>query len=373
VNRGIASKIARKLVILICFMAFAGTAFAGTVTYTYDDAGRLIQATDNGTMIEYQYDNVGNLQQRLTRYIVTADPPTKDFGAVNVNSTSAAQSFVVTNGGSVAITIGSVSVTGPNASYFPISSESCTGVTLTPSASCSIQSAFSPATIGGKSGNIQLSFSDPSSLTLTIPLSGTGTDSENLVTPLSIAFGNVGIATISVGQTVTITNGGNINLVTGALSITGTDSADFQILTPDTCSGQSIMPSGTCSAQVVFAPASVGDKSASLSIPSNDITNPTVAVSLTGTGVYYIRISRAQPAYFTTLQAAYDAAADGEVIQVQAATLVENVNFNHNISVTVDGGYDSNFITNDGGVTLIKGSLQTSAGTADIKNVRVVQ
>jgi hypothetical protein len=373
VHRGIINQIAGWLVVLVCIFSWPSTVFADSAMYTYDAVGRLIQVEENGTIIQYQYDSVGNLQQLLTYQIVTADPPTKDFGEVNVNSVSTTQTFAVTNLGSTAVTIGSVAALGPHAEYFQIFSDSCTGVTLAPSANCSIQAAFSPSTIGEQIGSIQLTFSDPSSLALTIPLSGTGTSPEILVAPLSIAFGSVGIAAPSPVQTVTISNAGNSNLDVGTVSISGPDSADFQIVTPDTCSGQTIMPSGSCNAQVVFAPASVGDKGASLSIPSNDITNPTVAVSLTGTGVYYMRISRAQPAYFTTLQAAYEAAANGEVIQVQAATLVENIILDRDISVTVEGGYDGNFASNNGGVTFIEGTLQTSAGTADIKNIRVVQ
>jgi len=40
--------------------------FAGTITYTYDDAGRLTKVDyGDGTTIEYTYDNAGNLLQRV--------------------------------------------------------------------------------------------------------------------------------------------------------------------------------------------------------------------------------------------------------------------------------------------------------------------
>lgn len=45
----------------------ATPAVAGTVTYTYDDAGRLIEADyDGGKSITYTYDNAGNLLQQVT-------------------------------------------------------------------------------------------------------------------------------------------------------------------------------------------------------------------------------------------------------------------------------------------------------------------
>ena len=42
-------------------LAATGTAFAGSVTYTYDTLGRLKTATySNGVVIQYVYDAAGN-------------------------------------------------------------------------------------------------------------------------------------------------------------------------------------------------------------------------------------------------------------------------------------------------------------------------
>lgn len=71
--------------------------FAEPVTYTYDATNRLIQVNETGTAIEYEYDNVGNLQQRIRLDSVTSDPSSKYFGFVNIGSTSPAQSFTITN------------------------------------------------------------------------------------------------------------------------------------------------------------------------------------------------------------------------------------------------------------------------------------
>ncbi|MBI5057082.1 MAG: hypothetical protein HZB61_10760, partial [Nitrospirae bacterium] len=55
------------------------------------------------------------------------------------------------------------------------------------------------------------------------------------------------------------------------------------------------------------------------------------------------RIPGTSPVYFTTLQAAYDAAGDGDTIQVQAAAFTESFNLNLNKSVTLNGGYDCGY------------------------------
>ena len=71
---------------------------------------------------------------------------------------------------------------------------------------------------------------------------------------------------------------------------------------------------------------------------------------------------------YTSLQAAYDAALDGETIQGRDVTISEIVNFNINKSITILGGYECNFnsIT---GKTSISGSLNVSEGSAVMGNL----
>ncbi|MBA4373203.1 MAG: hypothetical protein C0402_10130 [Thermodesulfovibrio sp.] len=249
--------------LLTLFLIFAGlgTAFAETAIYTYDAAHRLIQVNKNSSITEYQYDAVGNLLGRLQRYSVTASPASSNFSSVAVGSSST-QTFTITNAGSSAITLGTVNVTGADASSFSVTN-GCSGV-LAPAASCSVQVSFVPTAVNAQSGTIALSFSVPDSLRLDIPVTGSG------------YFRNV-------------------------------------------------------------------------------------------------RIARATPAYFDTLQAAYDAAVSGEVIQLQAVTFMETDLLNRDIAVTVEGGYDDSFITNNGGLSFLRGSIRTAGGSATMKNIRVIQ
>ena len=54
--------------LVFALFAAAPPAIAGTVTYDYDDAGRLVEADyGDGTAIEYVYDDAGNLlEQKIT-------------------------------------------------------------------------------------------------------------------------------------------------------------------------------------------------------------------------------------------------------------------------------------------------------------------
>ncbi len=78
-----------------------------------------------------------------------------------------------------------------------------------------------------------------------------------------------------------------------------------------------------------------------------------------------VRIVRITPVYFSTLQAAYDAAGDGETIQSEAVTLIENPNLNLNKSVILDGGYNCDY-SSQTGVTTLKGTMTVSNGIAAI-------
>jgi len=99
------------------------------------------------------------------------------------------------------------------------------------------------------------------------------------------------------------------------------------------------------------------------------------ASATTSCGTLPVRIAGATPVYYSSIQAAYNAAANGNVIQSRAGTLTENVSINRNISVTLQGGYDCAYTTNSGNVTNLKGTIQTfvGGGTLTISNFNLVQ
>jgi hypothetical protein len=72
---------------------------------------------------------------------------------------------------------------------------------------------------------------------------------------------------------------------------------------------------------------------------------------------------------YTSLQEAYNTAIESDIIKVQGTYLVQSLNANRNISVTLDGGYNNNFTTKSGFTTL-KGTVQTftGGGTLTLKN-----
>jgi YD repeat-containing protein len=72
-------------------------------------------------------------------------------------------------------------------------------------------------------------------------------------------------------------------------------------------------------------------------------------------------------ALYQHLQDAYNAAQNGDTLLVQSGLLTENFTANQNISVTIDGGYTSDYSSNPG-VTTISGLQTISNGTVTWKN-----
>jgi len=75
--------------------------------------------------------------------------------------------------------------------------------------------------------------------------------------------------------------------------------------------------------------------------------------------------------YYAGLQAAYDAAAAGELIQTLATGLTESLQANRNVDVTIEGGYLCGFPANPPGETTISGMSQIDDGTVRVTNIVV--
>jgi len=101
-------------------------------------------------------------------------------------------------------------------------------------------------------------------------------------------FGQVLIGDSST-QTVTISNTGTADLVISLIETTGVDAGMFIVATGGTnpCPSltPTIAPGGNCTVNVTFSPTSKAQKTAALSISSNDPDDNPVDVSLSGTGV----------------------------------------------------------------------------------------
>jgi len=103
---------------------------------------------------------------------LTASPSSVSFGSTTVGSTSAAQSVTVSNPGTTAASVSSVSVSGP------FSQTNTCGTSIAAGGSCTVSVKFAPTASGAASGTLSVASSAPGS-PLTVALSGTGAAAAN--------------------------------------------------------------------------------------------------------------------------------------------------------------------------------------------------
>ncbi len=124
-------------------------------------------------------------------------PLSYQFSSTKEGSFSSPKTFTATNKGFQDLVIGSISMTGPNASEFVKQSDTCSGQTIIPSQNCSVQVVFSPASGGAKNANLSIPSNDPDTNPLNVGLSGTGIEQYLL----SVAMAGSGSGTVKSVQT----------------------------------------------------------------------------------------------------------------------------------------------------------------------------
>jgi M6 family metalloprotease-like protein len=94
------------------------------------------------------------------------------------------------------------------------------------------------------------------------------------ISPLTLSFSD-----LKTTGTLTVMNSGAMDLIIQSVTVGGQNPSDFSFT--NSCSS-SLSPSESCSIIVSFTPLSAGNKSATLTITSNDLQNPSANVSLAG-------------------------------------------------------------------------------------------
>jgi hypothetical protein len=107
-------------------------------------------------------------------------------------------------------------------------------------------------------------------------------------------------------------------------------------------------------------PEQVSSSSFSFTYEMSEISEPPPCFSP-------VRIAGATPVYYSSLQFAYDNAANGDIIQSQAEVFYEDLYIGINKSITFEGGYDCYYST-IAGETALNGNLTINNGTATIEN-----
>jgi hypothetical protein len=196
------------------------------------------------------------------------------FGSVSVGK-QATQSVTVTNSGKVALNITQAAVSN---TQFSIS-----GLTMPLALAVGQSSAFTvgvtPSSPGSISGTLMVTGNSGSSPVIA-NLSATAVAAQP---QLSVGQTSINFGTVTVGSdgtaSLVLSNNGSANLTISAVTASGAGFSVGGIATPKTIStGQSAQ------ATVTFSPTAASNATGSITISSNDPTNPTLNVALSGTG-----------------------------------------------------------------------------------------
>ena len=246
---------------------------AGTPDVPAQALAFTIKVTDSATHSATQAYTISILPEPDILSLSTA---TLSFAPQAVGSTSAAQTETLSNIGSSALNIASITIVGNNAAEFNQSASTC-GTTLAAGATCTVNITFKPSQLGPRSASIAIT-DDTGGSPQSVSLDGVGiTPGPNAtLSAISLNFGSQGVNTTSPAQSITLSNYGN-----ATLNIIGiTASANFG--ETDNC-GTSLASAASCTINVTFTPTAPGPINGTLSLSDNASGNPQTVI-LSGIG-----------------------------------------------------------------------------------------
>ncbi len=218
---------------------------------------------------------------------LTADPSTVDFGTVGVGQTSSPRSFTVTNSGTVPTTIGTILVSGGEASEFPLAGGTCAAATLAPAATCTVSVEFRPGGVGLRTASMNVAGSGGATVGVSLQGSGQSVSPPTTVavphlaaSPTTVSFGTVLVGAPGTPATITVRNTGTGSTFVVA-QLSGTDATDFAI-TSNGCNSSSLAAGSSCSISVSFTPKGAGARHATLALSGSG--GISASSSLSGTG-----------------------------------------------------------------------------------------
>lgn len=230
--------------------------------------------------------------------VLNVQPANINFPATENGTSSAAQSFTISNDGTDGIDMQVSGVSLATGTHFSISANTCpaTPFTLSDGESCTYDAVFSPTAIGNFNDTVTVT-SDAGSVTNdTVALSGEGTagPAANLViNPASYDFGDV-LTGETASQTFTVSNNGESGSEASIDTITA-PAGDFTV-TGGTCNaGSTTLSDGaSCTIDLEFAPAADGAQSGNLTVDGTDTINSSsvqASAAVDGNGVTEARFS----------------------------------------------------------------------------------
>jgi uncharacterized repeat protein (TIGR03803 family) len=200
-------------------------------------------------------------------------PASLTFAALNLGGTSAPQVVTVANAGG-----GVVQVTGATASGdFAVTNGCAAGVAA--GATCDLQVRFVPTSEGERSGSLMVT--TDAGGPFTVSLAGVGTVAAADLSPSSLTFGQVRVATTSATERLTLSSLGSGPVTLSSISLEGFP--DFALSHDCPVAPATLAPGSVCHLDVAFTPTVLGFRSGTVTIVDDALGSPRVA-PLSGEG-----------------------------------------------------------------------------------------
>lgn len=315
-----------SFVVTVTFEPLVAALSIGTLAISYDDGTGLV------TVETVALTGTGVTAADL---VVNGDWSSVALGTRHIVSGPTAAAVVsMANPTGTSLTIVAVTPMGADCSQFTFVGLPAPG-DYAGGWSSSFTVAFDPNTFGAKSCDLDFTTSDfdpPSLLTVT----GTGVNQTCAVLPAAYDFGSITVAAAPLQQFFDIHNSGEQgNLNISSVTLSGAGCIHYE-LTGVPATPFAIAADGVEGIAVLFDPATYGRFDCNLLVVSNDPTQPTITVPLTGIGLAPdLALAPASPRDFGARQIGRGATAAATI------TLTNNVAANSDLSFGAATDFDA--------------------------------
>jgi hypothetical protein len=201
----------------------------------------------------------------------TVNPPSVDFGAVDVGVTSAPLTVTVTNVGTATSGPLTVTVSGSG-----ITTSGCAGAILAPKASCQISITARQEVAGPISGTVEVGDSPANTKKISVSAINIGGGPRLTMTPTPLDLGSVLVGKTATG-TIVMSNGSIGTAATGiVINVSGTG---FSLSPTGTCT-ETLASGQSCTIVVSFTAGSTsGPAKGTLTVSQGGVTKPLAIVA----------------------------------------------------------------------------------------------
>lgn len=223
------------------------------------------------------------IQGTGTNNTINVSAGSHSFGDQDIDD-GATTSFpvTITNARSTNLTITSVLLVDGTTGFAIAADSGSNPQTLGPNESRTVSVRFDPSILGAAVDTLRIISNDATYPTFDVSLDGNGTDQQMQLDAFTINLGQRDIDLgASASQSVTVTNVGTAPLTLTSISIT-LNGADFSILSGG--GAGTLAPNETRVVEVQFDPTTIGAKTGTLTIVSDD-TNHTATEAITLNGI----------------------------------------------------------------------------------------